>query len=59
MAEVTTYLKEQLMGLGEKPDRGTLRQRLTQALKDLPTHLRPDRETPSDKEDDSSAEDNQ
>jgi len=50
VAEVTTYLKDQLMGLGEKkPDRGTLRQRLTQALKDLPTHLRPDRETPSDK----------
>jgi len=60
VADVTNHLKEQLIGLGEKkPDRGTLRQRLAQALKDLPNQLRPDRETPSDKEDDSGAENNQ
>jgi small GTP-binding protein len=42
-ADITNYLKEQLMGLGEKkPDRGTLRQRITQALRDLPHQLRPD-----------------
>jgi uncharacterized protein (DUF697 family) len=42
-ADITNYLKGQLMGLGEKkPDRGTLRQRITQALRDLPRQLRPD-----------------
>jgi len=60
VADVTTYLKDRLMGLGEKkPDRGTLRQRISQALKDLPTHLRLDRETLSDKEDDPGSEDSQ
>ena len=44
VADVTGYLKEQLLGLGEKkPDRGTLRERITQALSNLPGHLRPDR----------------
>jgi small GTP-binding protein len=56
VADVTDHLKEQLMGLGEKPDRGALRQRLAQALKDLPNQLRPDRKMPIDKEDDSSSE---
>lgn len=42
-SDITDYLKEQLMGLGEKrPDRGTLRQRITQALQDLPRRLRPE-----------------
>ena len=43
VTDVTNYLKEQLIGLGEKkPDRGTLRERITQALNDLPRQLRPD-----------------
>jgi small GTP-binding protein len=42
VADVTAYLKDQLMGLGEKkPDRGTLRERITQALSNLPHQLRP------------------
>ncbi|MFQ5613884.1 MAG: GTPase [Anaerolineae bacterium] len=42
VAEVTTYLRDQLRDLGQKrPDRGTLRQRLTQALANLPRQLRP------------------
>jgi small GTP-binding protein len=50
--DVTTYLKDQLLGLGEKrPDRGTLRQHITQALKDLPAQLRPARKTFTDKDD--------
>jgi small GTP-binding protein len=40
---VTEYLKERLLALGEKkPDRGSLRQRISQALVDLPSNLRPD-----------------
>jgi small GTP-binding protein len=47
-ADVTAYLKDQLLSLGEKkPDRGTLRQRITQALKDLPDQLRPPAEEKS------------
>jgi small GTP-binding protein len=39
--EITLYLKEQLADLGQKrPDRGTLRQRLSQALQALPDRLR-------------------
>jgi small GTP-binding protein len=35
--DIAIHLRDQLLGLGEKrPDRGTLRQRITQALKDLP-----------------------
>jgi uncharacterized protein (DUF697 family) len=35
--DVAIYLQNQLLGLGKKrPDRGTLRQRISQALKDLP-----------------------
>jgi small GTP-binding protein len=46
VADTTYYLKDQLAGLGEKrPDRGTLRQRITQALNNLPRHLRPDSRT--------------
>ena len=60
VADVTNHLKEQLMGLGEKkPDRGTLRQRIAQALKDLPNQLRPDGRAPTDKDDDSSSENSQ
>jgi small GTP-binding protein len=46
VANLTEYLKERLLSSGEKrPDRGTLRQRISQALKDLPSHLRPDQGT--------------
>lgn len=39
--DITLYLKEQLADLGQKkPDRGTLRQRLSQALQALPDRLR-------------------
>jgi len=42
--ELTTYLSEQIKDLGrKKPDEGTLVQRITQALKDLPEQLRPER----------------
>jgi class 3 adenylate cyclase len=42
VADVTDYLRDQLKDLGEqKPARGALRQRIGQALKDLPDHLRP------------------
>ncbi len=45
--DVTNYLKNQLMSLGEKrPDRGTLRERITGALNDLPRQLRPGAGTP-------------
>jgi small GTP-binding protein len=41
-ADVARYLRGQLLGMGKKkPDRGTLRQRISQALHDLPSHLRP------------------
>jgi small GTP-binding protein len=49
VAGVTSYLKDQLVSLGErKPDRGTLRERITQALNDLPHALRPSPSAPSD-----------
>jgi len=49
VAGVTDYLKDQLMGLGEKkPDRGTLRERITQALNGLPGQLRPGLRTSDD-----------
>ena len=35
--DIATHLRNQLLGLGkERPDRGTLRQRISQALRDLP-----------------------
>ncbi|MBN1316013.1 MAG: 50S ribosome-binding GTPase [Anaerolineales bacterium] len=41
---VAIYLRDQLRELGEKrPDKGTLRQRVTQAIKNLPDQLRPKR----------------
>lgn len=41
VADVTSYLKDQMTGLGEKrPDRTTLRERITQALNGLPSPLR-------------------
>jgi small GTP-binding protein len=50
MTDVTNYLKDHLAGLGEKePDKSTLRERITQALNDLPTTLRPDHRTSSGK----------
>lgn len=42
IADVTEYLKGELVSLGEKrPDRATLRERITQALNNLPSRLRP------------------
>lgn len=41
IADVTRHLKDQLVGLGKEPDRGTLRRRITQALKNLPDQLHP------------------
>jgi small GTP-binding protein len=49
VADVTSYLKDQLLALGEKkPDRGTLRERITQALNNLPHVLRPSPGAPAD-----------
>jgi small GTP-binding protein len=43
VGDVAVYLRDRLLGLGKKkPDRGTLRQRISEALKDLPGQLRPD-----------------
>jgi small GTP-binding protein len=48
MDDVTAYLKDQLMSLGKKkPDQGTLRERITQSLRDLPRPTRPGPPTPS------------
>jgi hypothetical protein len=45
---VARSVREQLMGLGEKrPDRGTLRQRIDEALTDMPERLRPGSGTPT------------
>jgi uncharacterized protein (DUF697 family)/GTP-binding protein EngB required for normal cell division len=47
--DVAIYLRDQLLELGERrPDRGTLRQRVSQALKDLPDRLRPKRKKTGD-----------
>ena len=49
VAGVTDHLRVRLLGLGRKrPDRATLRQRLTEALKDLPAHLRPGAQAPEE-----------
>jgi GTP-binding protein Era len=41
VTDVSNHLRDRLLGLGEKkPDKGTLRQRITQALSDLPNPLR-------------------
>ena len=43
--EIGSHLRDRLLELGEKrPDRGTLRQRIGHALKELPNPLRPDRQ---------------
>ena len=48
VADVTDYLKEQLLTLGKKkPDRGTLRERITEALDNLPGRMRPTPEAPA------------
>jgi small GTP-binding protein len=52
-SDVAVRLRNQLLGLGQKrPDRGTVRQRITQALKDLPDQFDPRhrRVTPKDDE---------
>jgi small GTP-binding protein len=42
VADVTSYLKDQLIGLGKKkPDEQTLRERIAQSLRDLPGSMRP------------------
>ena len=44
VSEVASYLRDQLLGLGKrKPSQETLRQRISQALQDLPSQLRPDK----------------
>jgi len=59
VTDVTNHLKGQLMGLGEKrPERGRLRERIAQALKDLPSQLHPDGETFTD-EDEPNSENSQ
>ncbi len=43
VAGVALHLRDRLLGLGKKkPDRGTLRKRIGEALQDLPSQLRPD-----------------
>lgn len=45
VVELSDYLREQLRSLGQKrPDRSTLRERIAQALRNLPEHLRPGRQ---------------
>jgi hypothetical protein len=40
---VAVHLRDRLLGLGKKrPDRGTLRERIAEALRDLPGQLSPD-----------------
>jgi small GTP-binding protein len=56
--DIAIHLRDQLLALGEKrPDRGTLRQRITQALKDLPDQFPPTRKRAGDKGEDHSVED--
>ncbi|MCL7453902.1 MAG: 50S ribosome-binding GTPase [Anaerolineae bacterium] len=44
-ATIAAHLRDRLLGLGQKrPDRGTLRQRITLALKDLPAQFPPRRD---------------
>jgi len=41
-AEVANYLRNQLVGLGKRrPDRGTLRERISESLTDLPSQFHP------------------
>lgn len=49
VTNVTHYLQDQLKGLGERPERGTLRERITQALNNLPHGIHPNPDTLSDK----------
>jgi GTP-binding protein Era len=56
--DIAIHLRDQLLGLGEKrPDRGTLRQRITQALKDLPDQFPPKRKRTTDEGEDHTTED--
>jgi small GTP-binding protein len=56
--EIAIHLRDQLLGLGEKrPDRGTLRQRITQALKDLPERFPAGRRRTTGEGEDHSTED--
>jgi small GTP-binding protein len=56
--DITIHLRDQLLGLGEKrPDRGTLRQRISQALKDLPDQFPARRKRTVDEGEDHSMED--
>jgi small GTP-binding protein len=41
VGDVALHVRDSLLGLGrERPDRATLRERISQALKELPSHLR-------------------
>jgi len=55
--DVANHLRDQLLGLGEKkPDRGTLRKRIAQALKSLPDQFRPERKISTGEEGNSAQE---
>jgi len=55
--DIAIYLRDQLLGLGEKrPDRGKLRQRIIEALKDLPGYFRPVSRSTEGEADDGSKE---
>jgi len=51
VANVTRHLQDQLKGLGKRPERGTLRERITQALNNLPRDIHPNLDTLSDEND--------
>jgi small GTP-binding protein len=58
VAGVATHLRDQLLGLGRKrPDKDTLRERISQALQDLPTNLRPGSKIRDTEEDQSLVQD--
>jgi small GTP-binding protein len=47
--DIAIHLRDRLLGLGDRrPDRGTLRRRISQALKDLPEQLPPKRKRAAD-----------
>jgi len=51
--DIASYLRHRLVGLGQKrPDRGTLGDRISDALSDLPQHLRPGSTGPASTDED-------
>ncbi|MBN1314538.1 MAG: DUF697 domain-containing protein [Anaerolineales bacterium] len=56
--DVAIFLRDRLRGLGEKrPDKSTLRKRVTQAIKDLPEQFRPGRKRTGRGENDQNKDD--